>query len=234
VFLDIEWFHLNSEQQELEVRAATRDMEVQAALKTNKKVFLPSDDEIIAMKEPTGRTAQKKYNDFVMWWTGGDLRGGFSDARLSFLRREALFASRDTEVVNDSVKSGALSSRETTDLHETVSNHSGEAPTEILLYNENFNKFRLWYTGAKMVKIPKPGEEDEGEDEPPEPTKDEMLVIEQKRQLRLVARTIFLSMRLLAVDKRKEEMAALVSIYKSFLSFYHFLFFIFFLLCFKN
>lgn len=211
--MDIEWFRLNSEHQELEVRAAARDLEVQAVLKTNKKVFLPSDDEIITMKEPTGRTAQKKYNDFVMWWTGGDLKGGFSDARLSFLRREALFASRDTDVVNDSVKSEALSSKETSDLHAAVSNHNGEAPTEMLLYNENFNKFRLWYTGAKMVKIPKPGEEDEEEeDEPPEPTKDEILVIEQKRQLRLVARTNLLSTRLLVVDKRKEDAAALVGI----------------------
>jgi len=210
VILDIEWFRLSPEQQELEVRAAARDIEVQSALKSNKKIFIPSDEELVTMKEPTGRTAQKKYLDFVSWWTAGDPRGGFSEIRLLFLRREALFACKDEDIVKDAVKGEALNAKETMDLSTTVLNFSGEQPTEVLLYNENFNKFRLWYTGAKMVKIPKPGEEDDDEEDPPEPTAQELLEIEQKRQLRLISRTSLLTSRLLRVDSRKEETALLV------------------------
>ena len=126
---------ISQEQQEAEVQAAGRDLEIQATLKGNKKVdesiiripnhftlisvslirhplhqslylfesstaslmqvFLVFDEDISKMKEHTGRSQLKKYQDFVAWWTGGDTQGaGFGDARIRFLRREALFMVR--------------------------------------------------------------------------------------------------------------------------------------------
>ena len=67
-------------------------------------MFFPSDEELVAMKESTGRTAQKKYDDFVTWWTGGDLRSGYGEHRLAFLQREALYACRQPAVRAEAVK----------------------------------------------------------------------------------------------------------------------------------
>ena len=210
---------MTPEQQELEVRASVRDMAVQAELRKQKKVAMPLDEDIIAMSGPTGRTSLRKYNDYVTWWTGGDTSGGgFTDVRLDFLRREVLYAARrnNSEQIMMASSEGRLTHSEATELSTSVIDWNDKLPTELQMEQDVYCRFRLWYTGQRVQKIPnrhhvEEEEEDEGEEEF---TEEQIAAFRVKQVERLNQRSSLLRERIERVDERKQVATILLQKHK--------------------
>jgi hypothetical protein len=127
------------------------------------------------------------------------------------LRREVLYSSKTSETVSLALKEGRLNKEEIGRLNGLVKDLEMPTPSEELLFSEPFGKYRLWFTGAKDSKIPKPGEDfPEDDEEEKEPTEAELQVLESKRAERLQSRTLHLESRIAIVDARKEKAGVLI------------------------
>ena len=128
------------------------------------------------------------------------------------MRREVLYSSKTNDTtVSLALKEGRFNKEESSKLNGLVKDFGLPSPSDELLFAEPFGKYRLWYTGAKDSKIPKPGEDfPEDDEEEKEPTEAELQILERKRTERLQARTLDLESRIAIVDARKEKAGLLI------------------------
>lgn len=169
-YLDIEWGLLSEKDQEMEVRAASRSMSVQASSKLN-NISIPTDEDIANRKKPAQIPAMKKWTNFVNWWTNDDPILGFSAARIEFQSDEILFIVRDSTIRNACFERGYLSVSELNhlnaflyDMEEVFDRLEGPDLVAVEDYPQKddidpvifddpvFHIFRSWYKGGRVVQ----------------------------------------------------------------------------------